>query len=107
MDDAVTVLDAEGRIVMANAAAARLMGAGSVERRIATPTAEFWERFALYDPEGRPLSGDDLAWMRALGGSSRGCGYATTSRCSRSAVPGRRRCSRAARSGRRRSRCSS
>ena len=55
MEDAVTVLDAGGRIVMANEAAARLMGAGSVEQLIATEPADLWERFALYDADGRPL----------------------------------------------------
>lgn len=64
MEDAVTVLDAAGRIVMANAAAARLMGTDSVEQLIATPMAELWERFALYDAEGRPLGERDLLRAR-------------------------------------------
>jgi PAS domain S-box-containing protein len=65
MEDAVTVLDRNGRTVMANPAAARLMGAGTVERLLATPMAQMWERFALYDPDGRPLSERDLPLMQA------------------------------------------
>ncbi len=68
MEDAVTVLDRNGRIVMGNMAAARLMEVGSVERLIATPMAELWERFALYDADGRPLAETDMAWMRARRG---------------------------------------
>ena len=71
MEDAVTVLDRGGRIVMANAAAARLMEVGSVEQLIATGVGELWERFALYDADGRPLAEDDLAWMRARQGERR------------------------------------
>ena len=68
LDDAVTVLDPDGRIVMANAAAASLMGVASVEELIATPMAEMFERFAIYDPDGRPLAEDDLGWMSARPG---------------------------------------
>jgi PAS domain S-box-containing protein len=68
LEDAVTVLDADGRIVMANAAAATLMGAGSVERLVATPMAELWKRFALYDADGRPLAERDVPSLRARDG---------------------------------------
>jgi PAS domain S-box-containing protein len=71
MEDAVTVLDARDRIVMANDAAARLMGAGSVEQLIATPVAKAWERFALYDADGRPLGEQGLAWEHARPGEQR------------------------------------
>jgi serine phosphatase RsbU (regulator of sigma subunit)/PAS domain-containing protein/anti-sigma regulatory factor (Ser/Thr protein kinase) len=64
MEDAVTVLDGDGQIVRANPAAARLMKADSVQQLLETPTAELWERFALYDPEGRPLSQRDLPHTR-------------------------------------------
>ena len=61
MEDAVTVIDASGRIVMGNEAAARLMGTDSLEQLLATPMAELWKRFALYDGDGRPLAEQDLA----------------------------------------------
>lgn len=71
LEDAVAVLDGGGRIVMANPAAARLMQVDSVEVLIATPPAQLWERFALYDADGRPLAAGDLAWARAREGERR------------------------------------
>ena len=65
----MTVLDAEGRIVMANAAAARLMEVVSVEQLIATPKTKLWARFALYDANGRPLGEPDMARVRARRGA--------------------------------------
>jgi PAS domain S-box-containing protein len=62
MEDAVTVHDASGRIVMANAAAARLLGAGSVAELLATPMPDLLSRYALYDADGRALAEQDLAW---------------------------------------------
>jgi len=47
MEDAVTVLDTDGSIVMANPAAARLMHTESVEALLATPARRLWARFAL------------------------------------------------------------
>jgi GAF domain-containing protein/anti-sigma regulatory factor (Ser/Thr protein kinase) len=68
MEDAVTIIDAGGRIVMANPAAARLMQTGSVEQLLATPMSALWERFALYDVDGRPLSDEDLPSTRRRAG---------------------------------------
>ncbi len=68
LDDAVTVVDPDGRIVMANTAAASLMGVASVDELLATPMAEMFERYAVYDPDGRPLAEDDLGWMSARAG---------------------------------------
>src|SRR4051794_38823334 len=68
MDDAVTVRDAEGRLVLANRAALELAGAASVEELRGMPREQLWERYALYDGDGRPLGDRDLAWMRALDG---------------------------------------
>jgi serine phosphatase RsbU (regulator of sigma subunit)/anti-sigma regulatory factor (Ser/Thr protein kinase)/PAS domain-containing protein len=65
LEDAVTVLDTRGRIGMANAAAAQLMQVASIEQLLATPAAELWQRFALYDEDGRPLADDDLPWAPA------------------------------------------
>ena len=65
LEDAVMVLDAEGRIVVGNAAAAKLTGAGTVERLLATPMSALWDRFALYDSDGRPFEEEDLAQVEA------------------------------------------
>jgi PAS domain S-box-containing protein len=64
MEDAVTVMDADGRIVMANDAAARLLGAASVAELIDTAMAEVWQRYALFDPDGRPLAEKDFAGVQ-------------------------------------------
>jgi PAS domain S-box-containing protein len=64
LGDAVTVRDSAGRLVLANAAAAALLGAGSVDELRATPFAELWSRFALYTADGRPLGETDLPWKR-------------------------------------------
>src|SRR5215216_3027583 len=71
MEDAVTVLDTDGSIVMANPAAARLMHTESVEALLATPARRLWARFALYDAEGRPLAEQDLAWTHVIEGGRR------------------------------------
>jgi PAS domain S-box-containing protein len=55
MDDAVTVRDAEGRIVLANPAAVALVGAESLEELQRDGLPALWERFALYTPDGVPL----------------------------------------------------
>jgi PAS domain S-box-containing protein len=66
MEDAVTLRDLEGRILLANRAALELVGVGSLEELHTLLPQEFWTRFALYDPEGRPLAEDDVAWAEAV-----------------------------------------
>ncbi|MET0771036.1 MAG: SpoIIE family protein phosphatase [Solirubrobacteraceae bacterium] len=67
MDDAVTVRDDSGRLLLGNDAAVRLLGASSQEELLGTSLADLWKRFALYAPDGRPIGSDGLSWMRALG----------------------------------------
>ena len=56
MEDAVTVRDGDGRILLGNdaavAAARRVVAARSSSR---TSLADLWERYALYAPDGRPM----------------------------------------------------
>jgi PAS domain S-box-containing protein len=66
MEDAVTMRDMEGRIVLANEAAIELMGAASLDDLRALAVEEMWSRYALYDPEGRPLHEQQLSWVEAL-----------------------------------------
>ena len=66
MEDAVTVRDLQGAILLANQAAVDLLGAESLEDLRGLRVDEMWSRFALFDPEGRPMGGEDLSWMRAL-----------------------------------------
>jgi PAS domain S-box-containing protein len=66
MEDAVTLRDLEGRLLLANRAACELVGGGSLEELRSLASEEVWSRFALYDPDGRPLAERDLAWAEAL-----------------------------------------
>lgn len=66
--ESITVIDLEGRIVYANPAAARHIGYESVEELLATPMADIFARFEIYDLEGKPLELDRMAGRRALKG---------------------------------------
>ncbi|HYI17608.1 MAG TPA: SpoIIE family protein phosphatase [Solirubrobacteraceae bacterium] len=66
MEEAVTVRDGDGRILLGNDAAVRLLGASSQEELRRTSLTDLWRRFALYRPDGTPMSDGDLSWMRAL-----------------------------------------
>ena len=66
MGDAVTVLDADGGIVLANPAALALLDVESLDALVAIGMPGLWERFALYTDDGRPV-GDNL---RTLPGES-------------------------------------
>jgi PAS domain S-box-containing protein len=54
MDDAVTVRDAEGRIVLANSAALALLGVGSLDELQQMGLAGLYERYALTTADGEP-----------------------------------------------------
>ncbi len=71
MEDAVTVRDGAGRIVLANRAAVGMLGASSLAELQATSLGELWERFALFDADGRPVGEGELTWMQALEGRDR------------------------------------
>ncbi|HWT25644.1 MAG TPA: GAF domain-containing protein, partial [Solirubrobacteraceae bacterium] len=68
MDEAVSVRDLQGRIVLANAAAARMLHAGAPDELAATPLAALWERFALFGEDGSDVHTEDLPWHRLLRG---------------------------------------
>jgi PAS domain S-box-containing protein len=53
--EAVTVQDRTGRLVFANRAAAKLLGASSVEELLATPPADLVARFTTVNEDGTPL----------------------------------------------------
>jgi PAS domain S-box-containing protein len=55
MDDAVTVRDAEGRIMLANPAALALLGVGSLEELREIGLAGLYERYALTTADGQPF----------------------------------------------------
>jgi serine/threonine-protein kinase RsbW len=68
LGEAVTVQDASGRMVYANATAARLVGCETAEELLATPAAELAERFDMFDAHGGPVDFADLPALRLLAG---------------------------------------
>jgi PAS domain S-box-containing protein len=68
--DGVTVQDPSGRLVYANAPAARALGFANVAELLAAPVAEIVGRFALFDEDGQPFPVESLPGRRALQGES-------------------------------------
>jgi PAS domain S-box-containing protein len=66
--EAVTVQDASGRIVYANEAAARLLGAGTPEEVLRASPEELTSRFTITKADGTPVEMDDLPGFRLLAG---------------------------------------
>jgi PAS domain S-box-containing protein len=66
--DGVTVQDVEGRLVYANDAAARLVGFASAAEFMATPIAEVFARFEMFDEDGAPFPLERLPGRLALRG---------------------------------------
>src|SRR5215210_3185458 len=66
--DGITVQDPSGNLVFANDAAARMVGAGSVEEMLATPPDKLLSAFALVDEHGEPFPPDELPGRLALRG---------------------------------------
>jgi PAS domain S-box-containing protein len=65
---AVVAQDPDGRMVLANAAAADLLGAASVEALFALPRERLLARFDIYDEDGQPVTLAQLPTGRALAG---------------------------------------
>jgi len=68
LGEAVTVQDASGRMVYANAAAARLVGCATAEELLATPAEELTERFDMFNADGSRADFADLPALRLLAG---------------------------------------
>lgn len=66
--EAVTVHDAAGRLLYANDAAVRLMGAASVEELLAAPPGSLVARARVFHPDGRPVEPGELPGRRVLAG---------------------------------------
>ncbi|HEV2129593.1 MAG TPA: PAS domain S-box protein, partial [Longimicrobiaceae bacterium] len=66
--DGITLQDRTGRLVYANASAARSSGYPSVEAMLAAPPGDFLHRFELLDEQDHPLSPDRLPGRLALQG---------------------------------------
>ncbi len=68
--DGVTVQDPSGRLVYANAAAARGLGFASAAELLATPLPEVMTRFSVFTEDGSPFPLDQLPGRRALRGET-------------------------------------
>ena len=68
LDEAIVIHDAQGELVFANPAAARMMGFAEGEDPTATPAASIRERFLIRAEDGTPLDHDALFGRRALRG---------------------------------------
>ncbi|MFL5856285.1 MAG: SpoIIE family protein phosphatase, partial [Solirubrobacteraceae bacterium] len=68
MEDAVNVRTLDGRIVLANAASAAMLGAREPGELPDTPLPELWDRFSLFDADGAALHEEHLPWYRVLRG---------------------------------------
>jgi len=66
--EAVTVHDKQGKLVYANAAAAELLGAASVEELLAAEPGELAARFVITREDGTPVLERDLPGQRLLAG---------------------------------------
>ena len=68
--DGITVQDANGAIVYANTAAARLSGFYSAAEMLAASRDEIMERFTVYDDKGEPFPLSQLPGRRVVAGES-------------------------------------
>src|SRR5215218_5381409 len=66
--DGVTVQDASGRLVYANATAAQALGFASAAELLAAPVGEVLGQFTLFDEDGQPFPVESLPGRRALQG---------------------------------------
>ncbi len=68
--DGITVVDASGRMLYANDAAALLCGFATAAELLDAPTPEVLARFELLDEGGAPLAAERLPTRRALAGET-------------------------------------
>ena len=71
LDEAIVIHSADGELVFANPAAARMLGYETVEQAVAAPTAEIRERYEIRDEHGNVVTSDVLVGRRALAGEAR------------------------------------
>ena len=72
LEEAVVIQGADGELVFANPAAARMLGYETSEEAVATPTARTRERFTIRDEAGRDVPAEELVGRRALDGGAPG-----------------------------------
>jgi PAS domain S-box-containing protein len=70
--EAITLMDARGRMVFANQAAADLLGAGSPQELMGARPGSIMERFMVLDEQGRELKLEDMPGRRLFAGERPG-----------------------------------
>jgi len=68
VDEGIAIRTPDGRIVYANAAAARLLGLETTDEVVGSPMGRHRERFEIFDVDGRPLDPETLPGERARRG---------------------------------------
>jgi PAS domain S-box-containing protein len=68
LSEAITVHDERGKTVYANPAAARLLGAASVDEVLAAQPGDLAARFEITREDGAPVTVDDLPGRRLVAG---------------------------------------
>ena len=68
--EAVTVHDADGRVVYANPAAAALLGVRAADTILAAEPGELVRQFEVTDPDGRPMPLERLPGRRVIAGET-------------------------------------
>ncbi len=69
LDEAIIIHGADGELVFANPAAAKMLGFETSEEAVSTPTAAIRGRFDLRDEQGNPVAEDEIAGRRVLAGA--------------------------------------
>lgn len=72
LDEAIVIHGADGELVFANPAAARMMGFETPEQALGPASGEIRERFDIRDEDGAPVGANELAGRRALRGEEAG-----------------------------------
>ena len=68
LPDGVTTFDRSGAVTYCNAAAARLCGFAGADAMLSATSEERLAAFEILDGDGRPWSGEDAPWVKALAG---------------------------------------
>ena len=66
--EAITVMDADGKMVFANQAAADLLGASAPEELTSAPPGTIWPRFLVLDEQGSELDLESMPGRRLFAG---------------------------------------
>ncbi len=68
LDEAIVIHGADGELVFANPAAARMLGYETSQDAVAAPTASIRDRYEIRDEQGNEIPAEALAGRRALRG---------------------------------------